>query len=847
MATGTGQSGPGYGPAWARGCWRRRWVLAALLAALNWMPAGQLAAQTLTTLHAFSALGSTNADGANPLAGLILSGNTLYGTAQNGGISGSGTVFSVKTDGTGFTNLHSFSGGGDGANPQAGLILSGNALYGTARTGGSSGAGTVFSVNTDGTGFTTLYGFSRVEVLLGYNLDGANPQAGLVLSGSTLFGTAAHGGGPIAYGPPGAFGTVFSVNTDGTGFTNVHRFSGRSDGYSPFGALVLSGNTLYGTTASDGGPPGGTVFSVKADGTGFTTLHSFNGDSNGANPSAGLTLSGNTLYGTAQSGGSSSKGTVFSLNTDGTGFTTLHGFSGGSDGANPFAGLILSGDTLYGTAQSAGSSSNGTVFSVNTDGTGFTTLHSFSGGSDGANPSAGLTLSGNTLYGTASEGGTSGNGTVFSINTDGTGFTTLHGFSPVVSRNTDGANPSAGLILSGNTLYGTASEGGSSGYGTVFSVSSDGTGFTTLRAFSGGSDGANPQAGLVLSGNALYGTASAGGSSGGGTVFSLKTDGTGFTNLHNFSGGGDGANPFAGLILSGDTLYGTAQSGGSSSKGTVFSLNTDGTRFTNLHGFSGGSDGANPSAAGLTLSGNTLYGTASEGGTSGNGTVFSVNTDGTGFTTLYRFTVGSDVAYPYAGLVVSGDTLYGTANCGDSLCLGTVFRVNTDGTGFTTLHRFNASGEEGYPPNGGLVLSGNTLYGTARYGDGGTVFSVNTDGTGFKTLYRFTGGSDGADPFAGLILSGDTLYGTAQSGGSSGYGTVFSLRLPPQLLAIIRSGTNLILTWPANAAGFALQSTTNLVSPATWTTVSPGPALVNGLNTVTNPVTGAQQFYRLSQ
>jgi uncharacterized repeat protein (TIGR03803 family) len=379
----------------------------------------------------------------------------------------------------------------------------------------------------------------------------------------------------------------------------------------------------------------------------FTTLYSFTAfdanriNSDGGNQLAGLILSGNTLYGTAYGGGSSGAGTVFAVSTNGTGFTTLHSFTAtdfntgtNSDGANPYAGLILSGNTLYGTADYGGSSGNGTMFAVNTDGMSFATLHNFAGyPSDGDTPSAGLILSGNTLYGTAEAGGSLGDGTVFAVQTNGTGFTNLHNFT----GGSDGYYPYAGLILSGNTLYGTARYGGSSGHGTVFAVHTNGTGFTNLYSFTApsssgaNSDGANPYAGLILSGNTLYGTARYGGSSGQGTVFAVQTNGTGFTNLYSFTAApnpnytnSDGANPFGGLILSGNTLYGTAKQGGSSGVGTVFALNTDGTGFTNLYSFTGGSDGANP-RAGLILSGNTLYGTAAGGGSSGNGTVFSLS------------------------------------------------------------------------------------------------------------------------------------------------------------------------------------------------------------------------------
>jgi len=313
----------------------------------------------------------------------------------------------------------------------------------------------------------------------------------------------------------------------------------------------------------------------------FTTLHSFTGSSDGSFPAAGLILSSNTLYGTAQCGGDSDNGTVFALNTDGTGFTNLHSFTArsgslytNSDGACPIAGLILSGNTLYGTAFFGGSPDNGTVFKVNTDGTSFTNLHSFTG-SDGAFPVAGLILLGNTLYGTAEIGGSSWSGTVFSVNTDGSGFTNLHSFmarSGSLYTNSDGACPIAGLILSGNTLYGMAFNGGSSDAGTVFAVNTDGSGFTNLYSFTGGTDGGNPHGGLILSGNTLYGTAFNGGSSDAGTVFAVNTNGSGFTNLYSFTGGTDGGNPLAGLILSGNTLYGTAGNGGSSGNGTVFAL-----------------------------------------------------------------------------------------------------------------------------------------------------------------------------------------------------------------------------------------------------------------------------------
>jgi uncharacterized repeat protein (TIGR03803 family) len=464
-------------------------------------------------------------------------------------------------------------------------------------------------------------------------------------------------------------------------------------------------------------------------------------------------------------------------------------------------------------------------------------------------------------------------------------FTNLHSFAagfgsyPNVT-NSDGAFPAAGVILSGNTLYGTASHGGTNGNGTVFAVKTDGTGFTNLHAFTSlysntNSDGANPYGGLILSGNTLFGTAWLGGSAGNGTVFTVKTDGTGFTNLHSFtatygslSTNSDGSDPRAGLLLSGNTLFGTAYSGGNLGYGIMFAINTDGTGFTNLYNFNG-SSGANP-MAGLILSGNTFYGTTQNGGNNNNGTVFAVNTNGTGFTNLYSFTGGSDGRLTYARLVLLSNTLYGTAVQGGSSGNGTVFAVNTDGTGFTNLHSFTATFYNGYSftnydgqnPPCGLLLSGNELYGAAEFGGSfgtGTIFAINTVGTGFTNLYYFTTASsdstgntnsDGAIPF-GLTLSGNTLYGTAYTGGISGNGTVFSLSYPPAQLKIIPFGTNVNVTWSSSVAGFSysgytLQFSTNLVSPAIWNAASSAPVVVNGQNTVTNPISGTQQFFRLS-
>lgn len=348
-------------------------------------------------LHQFAALSDathpTNNEGAYPAAGLVLSQRMLYGTAAEGGNGGCGTIFKINLDGTGFAVLHHFTACGsnallnlDGARPIARLLVSGNTLYGTAQRGGNN-EGTVFKVNTDGTGFATLHTFTRVSGRDLTNRDGAFPQAGLALRDNTLYGTAWGGG-------KGGHGTVFKVHPDGNGFTVLHSFAkgrgngnghtGSEDGAWPEAGLVISGNTLFGTTREGGAPGNGTVFKLNTDGTGFGVLHSFAAHGHtypdttnydGESPKE-LVLSGHALYGITSESGNRFWGTVFKVNTDGTYFAVLHDF-GGNDGSHPLASPVKSGDKLYGTANFGGGQGGGTVFKVKTNDKGFAVLHSF--------------------------------------------------------------------------------------------------------------------------------------------------------------------------------------------------------------------------------------------------------------------------------------------------------------------------------------------------------------------------------------------------------------------------------------------------------------------------------------
>ena len=378
----------------------------------------------------------------------------------------------------------------------------------------------------------------------------------------------------------------------------------------------------------------------------------------------------------------------------------------------------------------------------------------------------------------------------------------------------NGANPQSSLIqgTDGN-FYGTTPDGGdlskcsSFGCGTVFKITPGGT-LTTLYSFcaqTNCTDGADPLGGLVQAtdGN-FYGTTSAGGTRGDGTVFKITPSGT-LTTLHSFCPQGppcnDGADPLGGLVQATDgNFYGTTNWGGANdSDGTVFKITPGGT-LTTLHSFSGG-DGAYPAAGLVQATNGNFYGTTQIGGYYGGdycagngcGTVFKI-TSGGALTTLYSFCPQPNCADgfdPVAGLVQATDgNFYGTTWFGGTQGGGTVFKITAGGT-LTTLHSFN--GDDGWWPLAGLMqATDGNFYGTTSDGGSGTVFKI-TPGGALTTLYRFCSQSncaDGADPKAGLVqATNGNFYGTTSGGGTYGEGTVFSLVNYTLTVSVFGDGT----------------------------------------------------------
>lgn len=801
---------------------------------------------TLTTLLSFN-----DTDGAILYGGLFQGKDGfLYGAAAEGGTYGDGVIFKASTSGS--LGILTELNGNNGSFPVAGMIqgADGN-FYGTTLEGGAYGEGTVFRETTGGA-LTTLVAFK--------GLDGADPSPVLVQGADgNFYGTTEEGG---TYG----LGTVFKMTPSGA-LTTLYTFTGGTDGAIPVAGLIqgVDGN-FYGVAYEGGANGAGSVFKITSAGA-FTTLYSFAGTNDGAYPWGGLVQArdGN-LYGTTQSGGIYGFGTVFQIAPTGD-LNTIAQFDG-YQGAEPSSAMIQATDgNLYGTTEEGGIVGDGAVYKISIGGplqiTGqpadqeayiggnavFTVATS--GGSpvfyqwqqDGVNLTNGGTISGATNATLVISNVTPADAALYTVvvsnafntvtsdyaileiiysppditaqpasvtcvaGTTATFSVSATGDQPLSyqwqengTNLTDGGNIS-GSATSTLTILG-ATLGNSGNYSvivsnalyfvpssqatlTVVPPTTPYTALTELHLFTGASDGAFAYGGLIQGkdGN-LYGTTEGGGNGEYGTIFRLTLAG-GFATLYDFTDGTLGANPYARLVQgTNGNFYGTTSEGGTNGYGTLFKMTTA-AAVSFLYSFTGGSDGEYP-LTGLTQGpdGN-FYGVCYEGGANSLGSIYKMSPAGA-VTPIYEFTGANDGAYPYSDLVLGADgNLYGTTLEDGANGFGTVFRVATNGA-LTTVVSFNES--DGAYPEAGLVqgVDGN-FYGTTSEGGTngyGTVFRLTTNGV-LTTLISFSN-TNGSAPAADLVQGSDgNLYGTCYSGGAGGQGTVFQISTSGALRTLV--------------------------------------------------------------
>jgi hypothetical protein len=392
------------------------WAIAiAFLLSLLQRPAS---AQTFHVIYTFTGHSSA----ANPIAGVTLDrqGN-VYGTTAWGGGSdtGNGTAYELQRTQSGFIyhQLHDFGNGLDGSLPWAGVTIGPNgSLYGTTYVGGTTQNGIVYNLRPPATfcrsvscpwNETILYNFTRGS-------DGGDPQGGVIFDqNGNMYGSNVNGGGG------NDMGVVYKMTPSqgGWSYRVLYAFTGGPDGANPGSLIFDSAGNLYGAAAA-GGQPGcsgfgcGTVFQLSPSGSGWTeqTLYTFHDSSDGADPQGGLIMdSAGNLYGSTCCGDGTG-GTIFELSPAGGSWTfnLLYSYNNNS-GLGPWGNLVRdSAGNLYGASVFNGLYGQGVVFKLTPTNGGwvYTSVHDFTGGTDGGWPEGGLAIDGEgNIYGTTYQGG----------------------------------------------------------------------------------------------------------------------------------------------------------------------------------------------------------------------------------------------------------------------------------------------------------------------------------------------------------------------------------------------------------------------------------------------------------
>ena len=680
----------------------------------------------------------------------------LIGTTYAGGTFGDGTVFEISAVTHALTTLVNFNGT-DGANPMAGLVAdSAGNLYGTTYSGGSSNDGTIYNISATSHALTTLVNFNSTN--------GANPETALLLdSVGDIFGTTNEGGSS-------GLGIAFEVAAGTTAVTTLVDFNHL--GYGPSSLIMDSAGDLFGTTTYGGGYGGGTVFEIAAGTDSLMTLATFipddiNGNAVAGNPAGGLVMdSAGDLFGTSgPTSGTNTSGAVFEVAAGTHAMSTLVTFTG-IDGIDPISGLVMnSAGDLFGTTYGGddiGDPIDGTVFEVVAGTHALTTLATFT--NNGVQPQAALVAdSAGDLFGTTGSGGTNGCGTVFEIAAGTNVVTTLVNFDWNAQETPD----SPLLVDSAGNLFGTTIDGGSNYAGTLFEVAAGTHSLTTLVNFNSYGE---PEGSLVEdSAGDIFGTDYSGPFETYGAVFEVAAGTHALSFPYRFTQMSSGAYPESGLMAdSAGDIFGTTSAGGTYGDGTVFEIAAGTHAFTTLANFNS-TDGASPGVIVLDGAGD-IFGVTSAGGSSNDGTVFEIAAGTQVLTTLANFN-GNNGKTPEGLAEDSAGDLVGTTSAGGGSGDGTVFEIAAGTKALTTLFNFN--GKNGNNPMAGLLtdgrgdLFGTTYSGGATPSGNGTVFEISGSAQITVTATDSTGASV-SQKLALVIQSSPTFTTTALPDGDVG-------------------------------------------------------------------------------
>lgn len=649
----------------------------------------------------------------------------FWGMATLGGTNDHGVIFTLEFDGTGYQKVHDFDGT-NGSSPRAGLIVSGNKLWGTTYKGGTNDDGTIFSFDPDGNVLQKVHEFES-------NVNGRLPYGRLTEVNGNFWGTTSLGGADGG-------GVAFRIKTDGTNFIKIHDFE-TGTGIFLVGDLLEHDGKLFGMAGTGGSFFGGAIYSIGISNDEYSVVHHFDRDAHGGSPNGTLLLSSGKLWGTTTRSASASEGTgtIFSINPDGTGYSEIHDLTL-SEGSDPRTGLLENNGKIWGTAASGGENDAGSIFSVNTDGTDFSVFYSFAKTMDARTPRGSLVEKNGKIFGISRSGGTSGNGAIYSFNTDGSAYEVAHSFNDAPPT---GFFPQTTLIQVGERLFGTNRSGGNEDYGVLFYYDLSNGSYNKIFDFEF-ENGSSPSGNFLRKDGKLYGVTNLGGMNDAGVLYSISDDGTGFQKLFDFSDT-DGSQQ-GGLTEVDGKIWGNTFGGG----GVVYSIGFDGSGYEIVRNFSNVDGLGSAPDAGLLEHDGLYWGVTQGGGANSSGVIYSIKSDGTEYTVRHDFD-NSIAALPLGSMIEANGKFWGTTRFGANVSSnGVIFTLDADGTNFTVVH--NLATDEA--TSGYLTEYNNKIWGTTNLGGSeylGFVFSIDTDGTNFTIVKEFTSEFGGTPRFISLI------------------------------------------------------------------------------------------------
>ena len=525
--------------------------------------------------------------------------------------------------------------------------------------------------------------------------------------------------GSLQYGGPSNGGGIFRLNLPGTTPGVVHAFNNLNP-HRPTGGVVAGDEDwLYGALNYNGTNSDGAAYRIRRDGTGYIKLFDFGS-------------------------GAISRGTPF-FHTDGkvyfnvgnsikvfdpsvTGVTTLdpQGLPSSQDlliDADNYIYFFNFGDRLV---------------RMQTDGSLFEQLHQFDASTEGYNGVAGITkISVNKIFGVMRFGGTNGTGTIFSINTDGTGFTVHHHF-----EDASGAEPESMLVHFDGKLFGTTVRGGNFGFGVLYAINEDGSNYRVLRHFETSALGPSDIRGniRISADGRVFGCYSQfkyNSSFQANRLWKVDTSGENIEDFY-WVDQRDHGHFNLDILLSNDTLFVATQEMGRHDGGVLSLVDTFGNQRTTLHQFGASANGFFPRVAPIKGSDGRLYGVASIGGPDGNGVVYSTTATGTGFINLHTF-VDAEGYEPVGELLeASNGKIYGALRYGGSINTGCIYRMDKNGANFQIMYNFPDVAVAHWPVGDLIEGPGQVLYGMFEQSSAGSgIFRMNLDASNFTSSQTF--------------------------------------------------------------------------------------------------------------